>query len=147
MTRGDGDGIDDATDVIETGRVVELGSVNTRLIAENSTQSQDKIAGTIVGPDLRARFDAATAAISALAELFPAAFVADVWKPHRPLKLGIHRDLIDRGVLLPRECRALREPKGHDEAEAAWIWLWGCAQVTPKLAHRFEPMFLSRGAA
>jgi hypothetical protein len=42
VTRGDGYGLDDATDVIEAGRVVELGSVNTRLIAENSAQAQDK---------------------------------------------------------------------------------------------------------
>jgi ProP effector len=45
--------------------------------------------------------------ISALAELFQAAFVADGRKPHRPLKRGVHRDLIDRGVLLPNECRAV----------------------------------------
>jgi sRNA-binding protein len=45
--------------------------------------------------------------IAVLAELFPAVVVADRWKPHRPLKLGIHRDLVDRGVLLPDECRAV----------------------------------------
>jgi ProP effector len=43
--------------------------------------------------------------ISALAELFPAVFVADRWKPHKPLKIGIHQDLIDAGVLSPDECR------------------------------------------
>jgi sRNA-binding protein len=46
--------------------------------------------------------------ISALAELFPFAFTAEQWKPHRPLKRGIHNDLIERGVLLARECRVLR---------------------------------------
>src|SRR5258706_15841291 len=45
--------------------------------------------------------------IAVLAELFPELFVADGWKPHRPLKTGIHRDLVDRGVLLPDECRAV----------------------------------------
>jgi ProP effector len=42
--------------------------------------------------------------IAALAELFPAAFTADRWLPHKPLKLGIHLDLIARGVLLRKEC-------------------------------------------
>jgi hypothetical protein len=42
VTHGDGDGLDDATNAIEAGRGVELGSVNTRLIAENSAQAQDK---------------------------------------------------------------------------------------------------------
>jgi sRNA-binding protein len=45
--------------------------------------------------------------ISALAELFPSAFVMDKWKPHKPLKIGIHQDLIDGGVLLPDEGRAV----------------------------------------
>jgi ProP effector len=42
--------------------------------------------------------------IAALAELFPLAFTAERWRPHRPLKIGIHLDLIDRGVLRPSEC-------------------------------------------
>jgi ProP effector len=46
--------------------------------------------------------------ISALAELFPFAFTAEKWKPHRPLKRGVHNDLIEHGVLLARECRVLR---------------------------------------
>jgi ProP effector len=45
--------------------------------------------------------------IAVLGELFPALFVADQWKPHRPLKTGIHRDLVDRGLLSPDECRAV----------------------------------------
>jgi ProP effector len=45
--------------------------------------------------------------IAVLADLFPSTFVVDRWKPHRPLKAGIHRDLIDRGLLLPDECRAV----------------------------------------
>jgi sRNA-binding protein len=45
--------------------------------------------------------------LSTLAELFPAVFVADRWKPHRPLKVGIHQDLIERGLLSPDECRAV----------------------------------------
>jgi ProQ/FINO family len=39
--------------------------------------------------------------IAALAALFPATFAAEPWQPHKPLKLGIHLDLIARGVLLP----------------------------------------------
>jgi sRNA-binding protein len=42
--------------------------------------------------------------IAALAALFPATFVADSWQRHKPLKLGIHLDLIARGVLVRREC-------------------------------------------
>jgi sRNA-binding protein len=45
--------------------------------------------------------------IAVLADLFPSTFVVDRWKPHRPLKVGIHRDLIGRGLLLPDECRAV----------------------------------------
>src|SRR5262249_38065532 len=45
--------------------------------------------------------------IAVLAELFPAAFAAEPWQPHKPLKIGIHQDLIDGGVLLPDECRAV----------------------------------------
>jgi sRNA-binding protein len=45
--------------------------------------------------------------IAVLAELFPV-FAAERWQPHRPLKIGIHLDLVDRGVLLPDECRVLR---------------------------------------
>jgi sRNA-binding protein len=37
----------------------------------------------------------------------PEAFTAEKWKPHRSLEIGIHQDLIDRGVLLPTECRAV----------------------------------------
>jgi sRNA-binding protein len=46
--------------------------------------------------------------IAVLAELFPAVVVADRWQPHRPLKVGIHQDLIGLGVLQPEECRVLR---------------------------------------
>jgi ProP effector len=45
--------------------------------------------------------------IAVVAELFPAVFVADRWKPHKPIKIGIHQDLIDSGVLQPDECRIL----------------------------------------
>jgi sRNA-binding protein len=57
--------------------------------------------------DYRARHGAALQTLGVLAELFPAAFVAERWKPHKPLKIGIHQDLVDRGVLLPSECRAV----------------------------------------
>jgi sRNA-binding protein len=36
--------------------------------------------------------------IAALAALFPAAFSAEPWQAHRPLKVGIGNDLVARGV-------------------------------------------------
>jgi sRNA-binding protein len=44
--------------------------------------------------------------IAALAALFPAAFCAEPWQAHRPLKVGIGKDLVARGVLGPREINA-----------------------------------------
>jgi hypothetical protein len=37
--------------------------------------------------------------IATLAALFPHAFVADIWEPHRPLRVGIGEELIALGVL------------------------------------------------
>jgi len=54
--------------------------------------------------DWHAQRKAAEQTIAALADLFPA-FVANRWEPHRPLARGIHRQLIDRGILRPEECR------------------------------------------
>jgi ProP effector len=42
--------------------------------------------------------------IAALANRFPSTFVAESWLPHKPLKLGIHLDIIERGALPPTEC-------------------------------------------
>jgi sRNA-binding protein len=55
--------------------------------------------------DWRVERKSAEQTIAALAELFPACFVANRWEPHRPLARGIHRDLVDRGILQPEECR------------------------------------------
>jgi ProP effector len=44
--------------------------------------------------------------IAVLAALFPAAFRAEPWQAHRPLKLGIAKDLVARGVLGSREINA-----------------------------------------
>jgi ProP effector len=55
----------------------------------------------------RARRKASKRTIPVLAELYPQCFTAEKWQPHRPLKIGVHLDLIARGVLLPDECRAL----------------------------------------
>src|SRR5260370_4760686 len=87
MTPTNGDDPDGATGAREAGRVVEMEGVNTRSTATNPAKLQELIL--------------------ALAELLPAVFVADRWELYRPLKRGIHRDLIDRGVLLPDECRAV----------------------------------------
>jgi sRNA-binding protein len=55
--------------------------------------------------DWQAQRKAAEQTIAALADLFRGAFVANRWEPHRPLARGIHRELIDRGILRPEECR------------------------------------------
>jgi sRNA-binding protein len=44
--------------------------------------------------------------IAALAALFPAAFSAEPWQAHRPLKVGIGNDLVARGMLGAREVNA-----------------------------------------
>ena len=44
--------------------------------------------------------------IAALAALFPAVFSAEPWRAHRPLKVGIGNDLVERGVLGAREVNA-----------------------------------------
>lgn len=37
--------------------------------------------------------------VSTLADLFPRAFVAERWRPHKPLRVGIDADLIATGVV------------------------------------------------
>jgi sRNA-binding protein len=44
--------------------------------------------------------------IAALAAMFPAAFSAEPWREHRPLKVGIGNDLLARGVLGERKVNA-----------------------------------------
>ena len=44
--------------------------------------------------------------IATLAALFPAAFSAKPWQTHRPLKVGIGKDLVARGVLGTSEVNA-----------------------------------------
>ncbi len=68
----------------------------------------------------RARLDAAKAAIAALSELFPAAFVGEKWEPHKPLKVGIRADLIATELLTPSECsHALRAYTGRLQYQKA----------------------------
>jgi sRNA-binding protein len=55
--------------------------------------------------DWRKEREAAEQTIAALADLFQVAIVANRWEPHRPLARGIHRELIERGILRPEECR------------------------------------------
>jgi sRNA-binding protein len=45
--------------------------------------------------------------LAKLAKLYPAFFAANASEPHRPLKIGIHRDLIERG-LQPSDAQALK---------------------------------------
>jgi sRNA-binding protein len=59
-------------------------------------------------------------ALAKLAELYPACFAADTSGPHRPLKIGIHRDLIKCGVQ-PSEVQALRLYIGRAAYKAALI--------------------------
>jgi ProP effector len=44
--------------------------------------------------------------ILALAALFPVVFSAEPWRVHRPLKVGIGSDLVERGALGAREVNA-----------------------------------------
>jgi ProP effector len=47
--------------------------------------------------------------IGALTGLFPQAFTAEKWQPHRPLKIGIHLDLAASDIITPSEAQtALR---------------------------------------
>jgi ProP effector len=47
--------------------------------------------------------------IAALTDLFPQAFAAEKWQPHRPLKIGIHLDLAASDIMTPSEAQtALR---------------------------------------
>ena len=52
-----------------------------------------------------ARKEEAKRVISLVAERFSAAFVADKSATHRPLKVGIHADLVATGLVTPREVR------------------------------------------
>jgi ProP effector len=45
----------------------------------------------------------ANATIAALVDLFPAAFSNERWQPHKPLKIGVDRDLVSSGVLTEPE--------------------------------------------
>jgi ProP effector len=60
------------------------------------------------------------AVLAKLAELYPACFAADAVEPHRPLKVGIHRDLIERGMQ-PSEVPALRFYVARPAYKAALI--------------------------
>lgn len=51
---------------------------------------------------------ASQSTVETIAELYPATFTAEPWRTHKPLKIGIHRDLIAQGVLAAKECRFLR---------------------------------------
>jgi sRNA-binding protein len=76
---------------------------NVSVLAENSLQPQEKIARREL------ETTAATLTITVLAELFPAAFVVERWVPHKPLKVGIDRDLVALGILTEAEVsQALR---------------------------------------
>jgi sRNA-binding protein len=70
-------------------------------------RKSDQLSGTPARLGWRARRKASKRTIPVVAELYPQCFTAEKWQPHRPLKIGVHLDLIARGVLLPDECRAL----------------------------------------
>jgi len=53
----------------------------------------------------RARREEFQRTIAILAEPFPHCFVVDKRAAHRPLKVGIHADLVATGLVTPRECR------------------------------------------
>jgi sRNA-binding protein len=57
----------------------------------------------------QAKFAAASAALALLHQQFPVAFTLEPWKPHRPLKIGVDRDLIALDLLPGAEVKiALR---------------------------------------
>jgi sRNA-binding protein len=87
VSPGNGDGLNGAVGTTEAGGIVEFGKTNAPPIAAKPARPQELIA--------------------ALAGLFPATFSAEPWQSHRPLQLGIDRDLVGRGVLLLAECRAV----------------------------------------
>jgi sRNA-binding protein len=93
----------------------------------------------------RARREALKRTIAILAEAFPPAFVADKGKPHRPLKIGIHADLLATRLLTPREVRnalvVYTGPRMYQAALAAGgarVGLNGdvAGEVTPDQAER-----------
>jgi len=98
MRHGNGAGTGDLTIAGPVSRNVNCE--DTLDISQATPASQAEIQNT-----RRARVDAARQHIVALAELFPACFVADKWETHRPLKVGIKADLIATGLLTPNECR------------------------------------------
>jgi sRNA-binding protein len=71
--------------------------------ARTGTAGRECLEGS---PPLSTRRPDPASTIQVLAELF-AVFIADWRKPHRPLKVGIHQDLVGRGLLVPDECRAV----------------------------------------
>jgi hypothetical protein len=47
------------------------------------------------------------ATINTLSEMFPGAFAAEPWMAHRPLMLGIDKQLVELGILQAAEARPL----------------------------------------
>jgi sRNA-binding protein len=94
MRHDDGAGTGDLTIAGPVSKTVTCG--DSLDISQKTPASQDQ--------DWRVERKSAEQTIAALSDLFPA-FTANRWEPHRPLARGIHRELIERGILRPEECR------------------------------------------
>ena len=94
MRHGNGAGTGDLTIAGPLSKTVDCEDSLDISHSQSAPQAQD----------WRKEREAAEQTIAALADLFPA-FIANRWEPHRPLARGIHRELIERGILRPEECR------------------------------------------
>jgi len=88
----------------DTGNGKIAGPLSKTVDCEDSLDISHKTRAS-QAQDHWAQHEVALQTIAALAELYPACFVANRWEPHRPLARGIHRELVERGILRPEECR------------------------------------------
>jgi sRNA-binding protein len=69
----------------------------------DDTTGETKRRGRMPPEEWQARRRQGEVLIVALASLFPNCFTVEKWKPHRPLKVGVSRDLADLGVVTDAE--------------------------------------------
>jgi hypothetical protein len=115
-----GDGPVGAMGTPEAGPDVELGKVNVPVIADNPHQPQAEIQSA-----RRAPHDAANAAITVLAELFPAAIVAEKRAPHKAIRAIVHEaldellELDEQSTLFMALYEALNDMEGERRQAAS----------------------------
>jgi sRNA-binding protein len=69
----------------------------------DDTTGETKRRGRMPPEEWQARRRQGEVLIVALASLFPNCFTVEKWKPHRPLKVGVSRDLAELGVVTDAE--------------------------------------------